>query len=173
MSKSVSWVLLLLWAVGILTALLVYAQRQLTEFDPDGLLLHQSTSPNFDHQLTNILKQLDVRAASIVHIGSNQHCYCESLTTPHQTQLANYLESDAYTLQNINIEDAAPLRALLSQVPALIVIDKYYQLRYLGPYATGYGCFTGKNLVQQIISYTQTTPYHGAVINADAVGCFC
>lgn len=173
MSKNIGWVLLLIWGGGILAALLLYSQRQLTEFDPDGLLLQQSMSPSFDRQLTEILKQLDVPAASLVHVGSSQHCYCESLTAPHQTQLAKYLENDAYTLTNIDIEEAAPLRTVLSQVPALIVVDEHYQLRYIGPYATGYGCFTGKNLVQQIIGYTQTLPYHGAVINADAVGCFC
>ncbi|MEC8788091.1 MAG: DUF6436 domain-containing protein, partial [Pseudomonadota bacterium] len=45
--------------------------------------------------------------------------------------------------------------------------------RYLGPYATGYGCFTGKNLVEQVVSYTTQLPYNGAVINTDATGCFC
>ena len=71
------------------------------------------------------------------------------------------------------MEDVPELAALIEAVPALIVLDKQAQLRYLGPYATGYGCFTGKNLVEQVVSYTTQLPYNGAVINADASGCFC
>ena len=62
---------------------------------------------------------------------------------------------------------------MIPAVPALIILDEHSNLRYLGPYATGYGCFTGKDLVDQIVGYTTQSPYNGAVINTDAEGCFC
>ena len=44
---------MLLWAVSLLTALLVYGQRQLSSFDPNGDLLHRTTAPNFDAREDN------------------------------------------------------------------------------------------------------------------------
>ena len=73
----------------------------------------------------------------------------------------------------LNIEDVPELQNIIPAVPTLIVVDELNHLRYLGPYATGYGCFTGKDLVDQVVSYSRQSPYTGAVINADAEGCFC
>jgi hypothetical protein len=173
MPKGLGWALLILWAVGILTALLTYGQKQLAEFDPSGVLLHQSTSPTFDEDIASLLKDVGVSAGSIVHIGTAQKCYCETLTAPHQTQLVDKLKTSAYSLVTLNIEDFPALQSVLTAVPALMVVDGNFNLRYLGPYATGYGCFTGKNLVEKVVSYTQSSRYQGAVINADAQGCFC
>ena len=173
MSKKIGWVLLVAWAGGMLAALLAYSERQLSEFDPDGVLLHASTSPNFDSNFVAFLKEQNVEAGSIVHIGTASNCYCNSLTKPHQTQLLNRFENEQYQLTSINIESAAMLKKMLSSVPALVIVDKDYQLRYVGPYATGYGCFTGKDMVDQVVTYTKQAPYQGAVINADAQGCFC
>ena len=173
MSKKIGWVLLAAWAGGMLAALLAYSQRQLSEFDPDGVLLHASTSRHFDSNFVAFLKEQNVEAGSIVHIGTASNCYCNSLTKPHQTQLLNRFESEQYQLALLNIESAPKLKKMLSSVPALVIVDKDYQLRYVGPYATGYGCFTGKDMVDQVVTYTKQTPYQGAVINADAQGCFC
>lgn len=172
MHKKGSWLLLVLWAVGLLTALLVYGQRQLSEFDPNGELLHRTTAPDFDASLVALLKKQDIQPGSIIHVGTQSRCYCDTLTTPHQSQLHLKLGDDFHQVR-LNVEDVPELAAMLEAVPALIVLDKQEQLRYLGPYATGYGCFTGKNLVQQVVSYTTQLPYSGAVINTDATGCFC
>ena len=173
MRKGLSWALLVVWAGSLLAAMLVYGQRQLSEFDPDGILLHKSTSVDFDSQLTLLLKSNDIPSASIIHVGASDNCYCETLTTPHQTQLLAKLDESKYQIVDITLDNVRGLGDFLTTVPALIVVDENYQLRYVGPYATGYGCFTGKNLVEQVASYTHQTPYVGAVINSDAVGCFC
>ncbi|WP_420934633.1 DUF6436 domain-containing protein [Alteromonas sp. A081] len=173
MTKGLSWALLALWASSLLAAMLVYGQRQLSEFDPDGILLHHSTSPTFDSELTQLLKSSNIPSASIIHVGSSENCYCETLTAPHQTQLLNRLGESHYDIVNIALDTVKGLSNIITTVPALIVIDENYQLRYVGPYATGYGCFTGKNLVDQIVSYTHQLPYNGAIINSDATGCFC
>jgi len=172
MHKKTSWILLLLWAVSLLTALLVYGQRQLSSFDPNGDLLHRTTAPNFDASLVELLNEQNIAPGSVIHVGTQSRCYCERLTTPHQTQLLTKLGNDFHQVR-VNIEDVPELAAMLDAVPALIVLDMQNQLRYLGPYATGYGCFTGKNLVEQVVSYTTQLPYSGAVINTDATGCFC
>lgn len=173
MTKGLSWALLALWASSLLAAMLVYGQRQLSEFDPDDILLHHSTSPSFDTELAQLLKEGNIPRASIIHVGSSGSCYCESLTTAHQTQLLNRLGESNYSVVNITLDTVKGLGNIITAVPALIVIDEHYQLRYVGPYATGYGCFTGKNLVDQVVSYTHQLPYNGAIINSDATGCFC
>lgn len=172
MHKKASWLLLILWAIGLLCALLVYGQRQLSDFDPYGELLHRTTAPDFDATLVAILEKQDIQPSSIIHVGTQSRCYCDTLTTPHQSQLLAKLGDDYHQVR-LNVEDVPELAAMLEAVPALIVLDKQDQLRYLGPYATGYGCFTGKNLVEQVVSYTTQSRYNGAVINTDASGCFC
>ena len=172
MRKHLGWALLALWAVSLLTALLVYGQRQLSSFDPDGKLLHLSTAPSFDTKLVQLLHHQNIKAGSVVHVGTTSRCYCESLTSPHQNQLLASL-GEGYQSVRLNIDEVPALQAMLHAVPALLVLDNQNQLRYLGPYATGYGCFTGKNLVEQVVSYATQSPYNGAVINADAQGCFC
>ena len=87
MRKHLGWALLALWAVSLLTALLVYGQRQLSSFDPDGKLLHLSTAPSFDTKLVQLLHHQNIKAGSVVHVGTTSRCYCESLTSPHQNQL--------------------------------------------------------------------------------------
>lgn len=163
----------MIWAASLLVALLLYGQRQLSEFDPDGTLRYESSAPQFDQTLTSLLKELHIKRGSIVHIGTKQRCFCETLSEPHQMQLVKKFQAKAFELVRLNIEEVPQLRRLLSSVPALMIVDKRYRLRYVGPYATGYGCFTGKNLVEQVTQYAQYTPYQGAVINADALGCFC
>lgn len=172
MHKKASWLLLVLWAIGLLCALLAYGQRQLSDFDPDGELLHRTTAPDFDASLVAILEKQGIQPGSVIHVGTQYRCYCDTLTTPHQTQLTAKLGSNFRQVRLI-VEDVPELATMLEAVPALIVLDKQNQLRYLGPYATGYGCFTGKNLVEQVVSYTTQLPYAGAVINTDATGCFC
>jgi len=173
MSTRLSWVLLIVWAVTLLAAMLVYGQRQLSVFDPEGSLLYASTYPDFDHRVVSLLRNHGITGASIVHVGTQSQCYCEWLTTAHQTQLSNRLDSAQYRIAQVTIETLPALQQLLPSIPALIVIDDNNQLRYLGPYSTGYGCFTGKTLVEEIAAYTTQRPYTGAVINTDAEGCFC
>lgn len=173
MTTRLSWVLLIVWAVTLLAAMLAYGQRQLPVFDPEGNLLYASTYPDFDHRVVSLLNNHGVTGASIVHVGTQSQCYCEWLTTAHQTQLSNRLDNAQYRIAQVAIETLPALQQLLPSIPALIVIDDNNQLRYLGPYSTGYGCFTGKTLVEEIAAYTTQLPYTGAVINTDAEGCFC
>ncbi|WOI37390.1 DUF6436 domain-containing protein [Alteromonas sp. CI.11.F.A3] len=173
MSKKGSWTLLLVWAISLLSAVLFYSQRQISEFDPKGTLLHQSTSVTFDASLITLLKNYDVPAGSIVHVGTQENCYCDTLTDPHQTQLINKLGQLDYSGFRLDIENVPELAAILPSVPALMVVDTQYNLRYLGPYATGYGCFTGKNLVDEISGYASNSSYINAVVKTEADGCFC
>jgi len=173
MSPSSSWALLVGWAALLLIGILLYGNRQLVEFDPQGTLLHQSTHPNFDTKITGLLQDYGVEAGSIIHVGSKTSCFCDTLSEPHQSQLLGKLEKNGYSTANLLVQDTPKLAAVLPSTPALIIIDADYKLRYLGPYATGYGCFTGKDLVDEISQYASNQNYTNAVVKSDADGCFC
>jgi len=173
MPKLISWILLLGWAALLLMAILLYGDRQLSEFDPQGTLIHHSTDPGFDSKVTHIMQNYGVEASTLVHIVSERNCYCDTLAAPHQIQLLNKLGNPDYSTTTIALEQLPELAEILPSTPALIIIDSDYRLRYLGPYATGYGCFTGKDLVDEISQYATTPNYIGGVIKSDAEGCFC
>ena len=103
MHKKTSWLLLALWAVGLLSALLLYGQRQLSQFDPNGELLHRTTAPDFDATLVEFLKNQNIKAGSVIHVGTQSRCYCDTLTTPHQTQLLAKLGNDYHQVR-LNVE---------------------------------------------------------------------
>lgn len=173
MSQRYGWALLLLWGSILMIGILLYGQRQLSEFDPKGALMNLASAPGFDASIVDTLKNNGIEAGSIVHIGTNKDCFCENLSQPHQTQLLNVLSDKGYSASRIAIENAPKLATIFSSLPALVIVDPQFNLRYLGPYATGYGCFSGKNLVESISQYATNTTYVGAIINSDANGCFC
>lgn len=173
MSTGAKWGLLISWAAILLFGMLIYSQRQLSPFDPNGLLLHASTAPSFDKAVVQALKQQGVSAASIVHISNDNDCYCNTLAKPHQTELLAKLSASGFQAISLNVEKVPMLQTLISSIPALAVIDSDFQLRYLGPYANGYGCVTGDTLVEAISQYATKAAYPGAVINTEAKGCFC
>lgn len=173
MNKTVAWGLMLFWAGSLLAGILFFGQRQLHPFDPNGVLLHQSTSADFDAALVSTLLNNHIQPNTVLHIGSAQHCYCDSVTAPHQLQLAQVLENEGYNVKTVTLDSAPSLAKVIHATPALIIVDNQSKLRYLGPYAVGYGCFTGNTLVEQIATLATQTTYNGAVINADAQGCFC
>jgi len=173
MSVGVKWGLLIGWAATLLFTMLAYSQRQLSPFDPQGILLHASTDPMFDETVVQALKRQGVTAASIVHISTEDACYCDTLAQPHQTQLLAKLSTVDYRAVTLDLNKVPSLEKLIPSIPALIVIDNDYQLRYLGPYANGYGCVTGDTLVEAISQYATKGIYPGAVINTEAKGCFC
>ncbi len=173
MPKHIAWILLFLWASALIAGLVFYGKNQVTPFDPDGVLLHQSTDLAFDDRIVAELQANHISASTVLHIGSEKSCYCETVTEPHQAQLAKTLSEYGFISKQVSIESLPNLSKVITTIPALIVIDDQSNLRYLGPYATGLGCFTGQTLIGQIAQLATQTEYAGAVINADVEGCFC
>ncbi|GGW84400.1 DUF6436 domain-containing protein [Alteromonas halophila] len=166
------WALLSLWALSLLAGMLLYSQRQLTDFDPSLALSQAAASPTFDAAFVELLKDNGVKPGSIVHLQSDAGCYCNQLTAPHKRQLSARL-GENYQLKQISLDASPALQNLITAFPAVAIVDKQGVLRYLGPYATGYGCFTGATLVDFIARAATATTSPGAIINAQATGCFC
>lgn len=173
MSPWFKWALLAAWCGSLLSVLWFYGDRQLSPFDPALTLTHAASAPDFDQRFTSILQQQGVKPGSIVHLQTQNPCYCNSLTEAHQRELSALLKNNHYQLQVIHVDEAPQLEALLPAYPALAVVDEYNQLRYLGPYAEGLGCYTGDDLVTQIASVVTAQTYLGATVNTTSEGCFC
>tara|TARA_E500000331_G_C16859592_1_gene541363 strand:- start:71 stop:598 length:528 start_codon:yes stop_codon:yes gene_type:complete len=170
--KKVGYVLVLMWAGSLLTGLWLYSDKQLTAFDPDLRLNTAAANPAFDSQIVTALIKAGVKTPAIVHLNNQNDCFCERLSIPHQVQLNEALPD--FTLHTMTI-DALPdnLSKLFAMTPAVVVIDAQSRLRYLGPYALGYGCVTGKTLLGTIAEKAQGDYQPAGAVISQAQGCFC
>ena len=168
-----NWALLAVWCVSLLSGLWFYGDRQLSPFDPALTLTHAASAPDFDQHFSAILQQLGIAPGTIVHLQTKNPCYCNSLTEAHQRELKALLKNSHYQLKVIHVDETPQLEPFIPAYPALAILDGHNQLRYLGPYAEGLGCYTGDDLVSQIASLVTAPTYLGATINTTSEGCFC
>lgn len=169
----ISYGLLALWALSIIGGLLIYSEKQLKPFDPNLTLTDAAMNPEFDQSVATQLIAAGVSPGSVVRLTHSDYCYCNTLVDSHQSELISAIDDDTYVNTTLSLDDYPQLSAVIPAYPALAVLDEHSQLRYLGPYAKGYGCFNGKTLLSQIAVLAQSQDYFGAVINADVNGCFC
>ena len=161
------------WALTILGLLGLASVNQIKPFDPSMLLAQAASDPQFDQAFTKALTHAGVAPGTLVHMVSNGDCYCDQLTESHRQELSRELAGEGYQLKQLSLAEHPALKRYVDHYPALAVVDNAGQLRYLGPYAIGYGCFTGTNLVSQIKQAATSADYYGASINSDVKGCFC
>lgn len=173
MTQRTVIVLIVVWALGILSLLGVASVNQIKPFDPSMLLAQAASNPQFDNNFAAALVDAGVAPGTLVHMVSSGDCYCDKLTETHRQELSRELADEGYKLAQLSLAEHPALRRFVDHYPALAVVDNAGQLRYLGPYAIGYGCFTGTNLVSQIKQAATSAEYYGASINSDVKGCFC
>ncbi|RDV25504.1 thioredoxin [Alteromonas aestuariivivens] len=170
---AAGWLMLLAWAGSILAGLWFYSFNQLQEFDPLHKLATAASLPNFDAGLAQQLNVMGIAPGSLVHITTQDQCYCSTLADDHLAELSQTLQSNGYQAVRLNLQASPQLQKLFSSVPALIVFGSDAQIRYVGPYSSGFGCFSGKNLLDTIARLARQPDFYGAVVNSEANGCFC
>ena len=168
--QSVILSFLVLWFAAILAALFYLKSDRLKQFDPNGTLTARSSSMAFDIELTSLLKKKGVEPNTLVHFSEQPSCYCNTLSRRFSEPLHEKLGSD-YTFKNIELDE--PLRDLIPSYPAIAVVDEEFRLRYIGPYASGIGCWVGKGNIDKIANIVKSSNYFGAVINSEVKGCYC
>lgn len=169
--KWLVWAGIMIWAVSLLAGLWLYSRQQLTAFDPAQKLASAASQPGFDTEFVADLNQAGITARSIIHIQPDESCYCNALTQIHKQELTAALPD--YTVHDMVPRQLGDTGELLAALPALAIIDKDNRLRYLGPYATGFGCLTGNTLVHQITAIVQNPVSAMATVVTEATGCFC
>ena len=167
-----SYVLVLLWAGSLLLGLWLYSDNQLSHFDPQLNLNTAAASPEFDRRAVDALVRSGINLPAIVHVSAGADCFCETLSASHRAQLDDALPT--FALHTI-MADKLPetLGSALQMAPAVLVVDAQGQLRYLGPYALGYGCVTGQTLINSIVAKAQGAYQRAGAVVSQARGCFC
>ena len=173
MSSRTTTILVGVWATAILVALLISNSNQMQDFDPDASLAQAASQQDFDSAFTGMLQEAGVSNGSIVHLSADSNCFCNDLSKGHQYDITQSLADKGYEFNTLSLSENPAIGKLISHFPALAVIDNNGNLRYVGPYATGFGCFTGNDLVDDIARIATTEQYFGATVNTEARGCFC
>ena len=173
MNSRIVVILIGLWATSIMVALLMANGNQLKDFDPDLTLAQAASKQHFDESFADILQDAGIGHGTVVHFTANTRCFCNQLSESHQLEISNTLANSGYGFSTVSISEHPAIGNVINHFPALAVIDKLGKLRYLGPYATGLGCFTGNNLVADIARIATSEQYLGATVNTEARGCFC
>ncbi|MBO1256499.1 hypothetical protein J3L16_12475 [Alteromonas sp. 5E99-2] len=161
---------LILWFAATLAALYYLKADRIKQFDPEGALTAKSSTMAFDDELVNLLKKRGIKANTLVHFSEQPSCYCNNLSQRFSKPLHQQLGSE-YTFENVELDES--LLEFIPSYPAIAVIDDQFRLRYLGPYASGIGCWVGKGNTEKIVNIAKSSDYFGAVINSEVKGCYC
>lgn len=171
MKNFAAW-LLGAWAMLLTVGLWLYSLNQLRPFDPHQQLAQAAASAGFDRTFADLLHKEGIGPGSLVHLTTTRTCYCDTLSSGHGESLLSALPEESYQLKTLIVDPISDLGKLVPSIPALAVIGQDGNLKYLGPYAVGYGCLSGNTLSKLILSQLASV-LPGALINTDASGCFC
>ncbi|WP_018984447.1 DUF6436 domain-containing protein [Salinimonas chungwhensis] len=166
------WILVGLWFTACASGLGYYSISHIQTFDPHLTLNQAAAGQDFDKQLSATLAQAAVLPGTLLHIRPEGECYCDTLARTHLRALGEALPS--YSIKSMSVSSLPGVSRWLTRLPALALLDKNGEVRYLGPYALGAGCFSGNTLETRIIALANSSLRSpGAVVISDATGCFC
>ena len=97
MSQRTIVLIVVVWALGILSLLGFASVNQIKPFDPSMLLAQAASNPQFDNDFAEALGQAGVTPGTLVHMVSSGNCYCDKLTEPHRQELSGELANEGYT----------------------------------------------------------------------------
>lgn len=173
------YLLVIIWFSLASFTIFWLASASKAEFDPHLKLSQGLMSLSFEDRLTNALTtvtgQLDTPA--IFHISQGE-CYCEYLTSTHQSKLNKWSAENGFLYFSIDISQLPALAEFIPSTPAIVAIDEHGSLLYLGPYSRGSGCFANTGEVDTALndyvnSNAQNKAYQRTIIELDARGCYC
>lgn len=161
----------LAWVVICLIGLFAYSQSTLIDFD-DERLYRAAQDADFDTEFAQFAESKLQHAlkSTVIHFSSQDGCLCEYVAQKHiqaVTALANEMGKHNVS---ISLHDNQLWQPFIPATPAIAVFDENGVLSYLGPYATGSGCFTGDGIVEK---HLDSVSLIGATIPLDAKGCYC
>lgn len=172
-SRFFNYLAVTLWFVIVMSTVVSFSVKKVVAFDPYGDLIFESSSQDFDERVVKILDDMGIEPGSMVHIESGRDCMCDELTRKYRDELYESLEKEGFTLSKVKLNEDNPLRKMIISTPAVITYGHDGKLKYLGPYATGLGCFTGTSNVDSILDASILESAPGAMVNVDNIGCYC
>jgi hypothetical protein len=167
-----------------------------TPFDPTLQLAQQSMSLDYEQTLlaslpnslpVTLLDSVNATLpvndpgksspATLFHITQGS-CFCEWLVREHRHNLAQWGELNNVTNIDVKLQDYPQLATVIPATPAIVAVDAWGKVIYVGPYSRGRGCFAGSGQVdeylQRWVSLTEADKHsHQPIIETDASGCYC
>lgn len=179
------WILAL-WIVIATIAILGVGSTRQSAFDPSLKLAQQSMSLQYEKTLLSSLPVMvplttnhdtEPRRKVLYHINQGG-CFCEWLMRKHRESLIQWSETKGAVNIDVKLQDYPQLAALIPSTPAIVAVDEWGKVIYLGPYARGSGCFAGSGQVDDYLQrwhqLSQADKHsHQPIIETDASGCYC
>ena len=162
-----------LWVAFVFITLMGFSLNNMKAFDPYGDMTFGSTLMTYERQLFDELSRRDIKPGTIVHLTGEQNCLCDSVADKFRSQLDKNLEIDGYQAVTLRINEKDPMRRFIPSTPSVVIINSDGGLEYVGPYAQGLGCYSGNGDIDKISDIVTDNNVPGAIVNAEAVGCYC
>ncbi|MDG1121892.1 MAG: DUF6436 domain-containing protein [Glaciecola sp.] len=184
------WILAL-WFVIATIAILGVGGTSQSPFDPSLKLAQQSMSLQYEQTLLASLpvstpvilgesvttKHAEPTRTTLYHITQGG-CFCEWLVRKHRDNLTQWSEVKGVANIDVKLQDYPQLSAMIPSTPAIVAVDEWGKVIYLGPYARGRGCIAGSGQVDEYLQrwyqLSQAQKHsHQPIIETDASGCYC
>jgi len=165
-------VLLIIWAAGLLLAVLYAASNKAKYFDPHNVLHQSALSLSFDTLFVEALSKDNLElTGSVIHFQRSD-CFCQTVAQSHINSVEKLAEKHQFNNVTVMVDELSILKAFVPSVPAVAVIDKAGKLNYFGPYSSGMFCTEGDGLVEPFIEKDQLARA-GATVISQSQGCYC
>lgn len=165
-------ILLIIWAAGLLLAVLYAASNKAKYFDPQNVLHQSALSLSFDTVFVEALLKDNLEfAGSVIHFQRSD-CFCQTVAQSHINSVEKLAEKHQFNNVTVMVDELSILKAFVPSVPAVAVIDKAGKLNYFGPYSSGMFCTEGNGLVEPFIEKAQSASA-GATVISQSKGCYC
>ena len=171
------WLLVGWFIIGTVAVFAINQNGQLP-FDPKLKLAQQIMSLDFEKHLLKVLPKAHKNAQLAVYHITQGDCFCEWLVQTHQRNIEHWSAGRDIVNIDIRLQHYPQLANMIPATPAVVVVDEWGKLIYLGPYARGRGCFNGSGQIDvylhrwERLSVTRKHS-HQPLIDTDASGCYC
>ncbi|MGQ8365965.1 DUF6436 domain-containing protein [Glaciecola sp. 1036] len=167
-------VMVIVWFLLGSAFVLFVGKQGIHEFDPHLKMSQAMMDLDYEEKLSKLFEHLPhADNGLLIHVGSGKSCFCEVLAESHIKSLNKFSEKEGLTSHSVTIEELPELASFIPSTPAVIYMDEDRQIKYVGPYSQGAGCFSASGLVDDAIKATLGLKNSQSILVNEASGCYC
>mgnify|MGYP005987708897 CR=1 FL=1 len=162
------YIVFIVWLIFVVIAAKYFLYDSLSLFDPENRL--NGDSAGIVNKIkSDLVLENKLSKKTIIHFTS-QDCACAVYSEDHKKATNQYSIENGFEIRNIELSDKQ--RQIIPSTPAVLVLDEYGELIYLGPYAKGLECSAGSSIVD-IVLKNYVKGFNANLIMNNAKGCYC